>query len=60
MIGAVYSTGLFKFLRVKMNERRTLNLCAECTGVIVYNLLFIVSVSYLVMGAYNPFIYFNF
>lgn len=43
-----------------MNESRTLDLCAECTGVIVYNLLFIVSVSYLVMGAYNPFIYFNF
>ena len=60
LIGAIYSTGFFKFLRVKMNESRTLDLCAECTGVIVYNLLFIVSVSYLVMGAYNPFIYFNF
>ena len=60
LVGILYSVGLFKFLRVKMSESRTLNLCAEYTGVIVYNLLFIVSVSYLVMGAYNPFIYFNF
>lgn len=60
VIGAIYSVGLFKYLREKMSLNMIADRGAEYAGMIVYSALFIVSVSYLVMGAYNPFIYFNF
>lgn len=60
IIGLLYSFGLFRFLREKMRTNVKLNKLADGVGLVVYNVLFIVSVSYLVMGAYNPFIYFNF
>ena len=60
LAGAIYSIGMFKFLRVKMASNNFTDKLADCVGMVVYNVLFIVSVSYLVMGAYNPLIYFNF
>lgn len=60
LIGVLYSLGLFKYLRKKMSEIPKADKLTDITTIIVYNGLFILSVSYLVMGAYNPFIYFNF
>ena len=60
LIGIIYSTSIFYYLRNKIRLNKRMNKIAEYTAMIVYNILFIISVSYLVMGAYNPFIYFNF
>lgn len=60
LIGIIYSTNIFYYLRNKIRLNKRMNKIAEYTAMIVYNILFIISVSYLVMGAYNPFIYFNF
>lgn len=60
LIGIIYSTSIFYYLRNKIRLNKRMNKIAEYTAMVVYNFLFIISVSYLVMGAYNPFIYFNF
>lgn len=62
IIGIIYSIGTFKYLRNKIGScgNATLNRAVDYGRIVVYMILFIVSVSYLVMGAYNPFIYFNF
>lgn len=59
-VGAVYSTGIFSYLRKRLSKIDILNRIIEFLGIAVYTVLFLISVSYLVMGAYNPFIYFNF
>lgn len=60
IIGILYSVGAFKYFRDKMSLNSITDKIAEYLAIIIYNSLFIISVSYLVMGAYNPFIYFNF
>lgn len=60
VIGIIYSIGAFKYLRTKFAQSSKLNSLTEWTGTLVYIGLFLISISYLVMGAYNPFIYFNF
>jgi len=49
------------FSRLKeLAENKGWTVAAECVKVIVFFVLMLLSVSYLVMGAHNPFIYFNF
>lgn len=62
LIAAVLcSTPVFKMLRERM-ERRGAGAELTCNGIAyaVQILLFVVCISALVIGAYNPFIYFNF
>ena len=65
VVAIIYSTSAFAKLRnriLRMSSQRDgsgENLLTIC-GNLVYILLFLVSVSYLVIGSYNPFIYFNF
>ena len=60
LFGAVYSIGTFKYIRERIGGNKTINTITEIITPFVYLGLFIVSVSYLVIGAHNPFIYFNF
>lgn len=60
IVGILYSVRLFKYMRERIEDNRKLVGKIEWLGMFVYLSLFVLSVSYLVMGAYNPFIYFNF
>lgn len=59
--GILCSMPLFRRLKeiIKKRSETTASLC-EHLGVVMQLVLFIVSISYLVMNAHNPFIYFNF
>ena len=57
--GLVYSVGLFQWARSQMENTR-FKVFVSSMGYVVYFVLFVIALSYLVMGAYNPFIYFNF
>ena len=58
----IYSTSLFKKIRdgIADGGGQAGETILTLGGTLVYLALFIVSVSYLVIGSYNPFIYFNF
>lgn len=60
LVGTGYAFAGFKWLRRKMEQYRILDICINICAPFVYMGLFIVAVTYLVIGAYNPFIYFNF
>lgn len=59
IIAFLCSTPLFKYLKERI-DRTKLAIPIELLKAIVYLVLLVFSVSYLVMGAHNPFIYFNF
>ena len=61
LAGCLCATPIFKILKERISRcgRRAASLCAGA-GYTVQFILFIVSVSFLVMDAHNPFIYFNF
>lgn len=61
-IGIIYSVGAFKYIENKIDNygSNILSQTVDYSSIGVYLMLFIVSISYLVMGSYNPFIYFNF
>ena len=56
------STELFKWLRERIDgsKRRYIRVAANTLTVMLYAFGFIWAVSFLVLGAHNPFIYFNF
>ena len=58
ILGVIFSVDIFGIFKSKIDLLNKYEI--QFPGTIVYCVLFIVSVSYLVMGAYNPFIYFNF
>lgn len=59
--GIVCSLPINKWLKLKTNEKKTiLNVVIHNTGYILVLVLFIISITMLVMNAHNPFIYFNF
>lgn len=55
----IYAFAGFYLLRNKLSHSK-INSLIEVICPIVYAVLFFISVSYLAIGAYNPFIYFNF
>lgn len=59
VIACLCSTPVFKYLKGKVDQTK-LAVPADVLKVVVYLVLLAFSVSYLVMGAHNPFIYFNF
>lgn len=60
IISTIYAfSGFFK-LSEKIKDYKAGEVAIDIISPIIYIILFIVSVSYLVIGAYNPFIYFNF
>lgn len=59
VIACLCSTPVFKCLKEKVDQTK-LAVSADILKVVVYLALLAFSVSYLVMGAHNPFIYFNF
>ena len=54
---AVFSVPTAKFFREKIGDRYKVSEVVFVFGILV---LFVVAVSYIVKGSYNPFIYFNF
>lgn len=60
LAGTGYAFAGFKWLRHKIEQYRALDACVSICTPFVYIGLFLVAVTYLVIGAYNPFIYFNF
>ena len=56
------STNLFKWLRQKVDAAKTkaLRTTVNITSVGIYAFLMMWSVSYIILGSHNPFIYFNF
>lgn len=60
LVGILYSIRMFKFIRDKSISCKLAEHVIEWGSVAVYMILFVLSISYLVIGAYNPFIYFNF
>ena len=59
--GLVCSTPLVGFLRKKVEDRFACgSTVCNVVSYMIYGLLFIISVSFIVMNAHNPFIYFNF
>lgn len=59
--GLVCSTPLVGFLRKKVEDRFACgSTICNVVSYVIYGLLFIISVSFIVMNAHNPFIYFNF
>lgn len=61
VIAIAYSTSLFKVLAEKLKAKGQKGENAlTVVGSVVYPILFLIAVSYLVIGGHNPFIYFNF
>lgn len=60
-VGILCSTPIFRRLRERLEQRGDrAAFCAQLAAGTVQLLLFLVGVSYLVINAHNPFIYFNF
>ena len=57
VIAILVSTPIFKNISAKVNGNNPVVVAVSTVGLFV---LLVVSVSYIVKGAYNPFIYFNF
>ena len=61
LAAAICSTPVFKTAKEKLSRRsETLALALEFCALPVYGILLLWSVSYIMMGSHNPFIYFNF
>ncbi len=60
LVALLCSTPLFKYLKERAQKKPLLDHTANGLSVTVYLGLFLFAVSFLVMGAHNPFIYFNF
>ena len=60
IVAIIYAFSGFAWLRDKIKGHLLINRGVDVGAPVVYLIFFIVAVSYLVIGAYNPFIYFNF
>lgn len=60
VVALIYGFAGFYSMRKSLTHNNKLNSLIEMVSPIVYIALFFVAVSYLAIGAYNPFIYFNF
>lgn len=59
VLGILFATPIMKIFKAKI-QRSNFSLVAEICAPIVYSAIFLLSVSYIILGAHNPFIYFNF
>lgn len=57
LFGIICSSPIIPFVKSKLKDT---NFILEILSAIIIVLLFIISISYLIKGTYNPFIYFNF
>ena len=60
LVGILFATPVMKALGEKLEQNRNLGLVKAIVSPAVYGILFLEAVSYLILGAHNPFIYFNF
>ena len=60
IFGIVASTPIFKVVSDKLEGNQRIESIKRAVTPIVYGMLFLWSVSFLILGAHNPFIYFNF
>ncbi|EOS69077.1 hypothetical protein C818_02954 [Lachnospiraceae bacterium MD308] len=56
----LYSLAFFKYIKRKMEKKMLNQRIILCLTPFMYIMVFAISVTYLVTGGYNPFIYFNF
>lgn len=59
VLGILFSTPIMKLIQEKLERTRVLRI-ASVIEPIVYGMIFLWGVSFLILGAHNPFIYFNF
>lgn len=60
LLGVVFATPIVPCITTLGRKNRTIDKCIDLFVPIVYMLLFIWAISFLVLGAHNPFIYYNF
>lgn len=60
LIAVTYSVAGFKRLKDRINCYKAIGAAVDIVMPFTYVMLFFIAISYLVIGAYNPFIYFNF
>lgn len=62
LLATLCSTELFKNAATRLNvpERKTLRLITNTVSVVFYIFCFLWAISFIILGAHNPFIYFNF
>ena len=60
LLAIVYATSVFRYLKNRIIERGEHLELFSAGACVVYVIAFLIGVSYLVLGSYNPFIYFNF
>jgi D-alanyl-lipoteichoic acid acyltransferase DltB (MBOAT superfamily) len=57
--GILFSTPIMKWLKEKISTTKA-GICTDILSPICYGILFLWAVSFIILGAHNPFIYFNF
>lgn len=57
--GIIFSTPIMKYLHSKIYETKV-GAVTEILNAIAYGIIFLWAVSFIILGAHNPFIYFNF
>ena len=58
--GIIFVTPVMKVIGENLEQSKNLGLVKAILSPVGYGILFLISVSYLILGAHNPFIYFNF
>lgn len=59
VIGALFSTPIMKSVEVKIKDQKN-GICYNIIVPLIYGIVFLWAISFLILGAHNPFIYFNF
>lgn len=59
ILGILFATPIMRCIKDKIQESKVTNV-VEIAAPILYGIMFLWAVSYIILGAHNPFIYFNF
>lgn len=59
ILGILFSTPIMKHIKIKIEQTKIVNVTV-ILGPVFYGIIFLWAVSYIILGAHNPFIYFNF
>lgn len=57
--GVIFSTPIMRYLEAKIERSKLSNIMAVAVP-LCYGLIFLWAASFVILGAHNPFIYFNF
>ncbi len=60
ILGIIFATPIAQFVSNKTDKSENMGIIKACVIPVCYGIAFIWAVSFLILGAHNPFIYFNF